>query len=143
MSKLIRILIGEYCKIEYLLIIYNVESNYFGFVTDGWKYGLRRGRKCIGSSWWWFSKSTIGIRLYDDIILCSMVKWWFDEGVDIARNWIQYIYKLLMNWKNKVQKVINVYNLVKLAKVDATVDSKVAGTYKVQGYPTILFFHKG
>ena len=32
---------------------------------------------------------------------------------------------------------------VKLAKVDATVDPKVAGEYKVQGYPTIFFFHKG
>lgn len=32
---------------------------------------------------------------------------------------------------------------VKLAKVDATVDSKWAGEYKVQGYPTIFFFHKG
>jgi thioredoxin-like negative regulator of GroEL len=30
-----------------------------------------------------------------------------------------------------------------LAKVDATVDSKVASTYGVQGYPTIFFFHKG
>lgn len=33
--------------------------------------------------------------------------------------------------------------LVRLAKVDATVDSTSAGTYKVQGYPTIFFFHKG
>lgn len=30
-----------------------------------------------------------------------------------------------------------------MAKVDATVDSKWAGQYKVQGYPTIFFFHKG
>ena len=32
---------------------------------------------------------------------------------------------------------------VRLAKVDATVDSINAGKYKVQGYPTIFFFHKG
>lgn len=30
-----------------------------------------------------------------------------------------------------------------MAKVDATVDSKWAGQYKVQGYPAIFFFHKG
>jgi thiol-disulfide isomerase/thioredoxin len=30
-----------------------------------------------------------------------------------------------------------------LAKVDATVEKKAGSTYKVQGYPTIYFFHKG
>ncbi len=30
-----------------------------------------------------------------------------------------------------------------MAKVDATVDPEWAGKYKVQGYPTIFFFHKG
>lgn len=32
---------------------------------------------------------------------------------------------------------------MRLAKVDATVDSVNAGKFKVQGYPTIFFFHKG
>ncbi len=32
---------------------------------------------------------------------------------------------------------------MRLAKVDATIDKKSAEKYKVQGYPTIFFFHKG
>ena len=32
---------------------------------------------------------------------------------------------------------------IRLAKVDATVESKCAEKYKVQGYPTIKFFKNG
>ena len=51
--------------------------------------------------------------------------------------------KLPINCKPKILQVNFSLISVKLAKVDATVDSKVASQYKVQGYPTIFFFHKG
>jgi hypothetical protein len=48
-----------------------------------------------------------------------------------------------MLYKLKDHKVNTVFIEVKLAKCDSTVHTKSAATYKVQGYPTIFFFHKG
>lgn len=67
----------------------------------------------------------------------------FYQGVDIAKNYNPSINKLLINYKLKDLQVKLETNLVKLAKVDSTVHTKSASTYKVQGYPTIYFFHKG
>ena len=65
------------------------------------------------------------------------------SGVDTAKSWPQSTPKLPINLKPKTLQVNIGLTPVKLAKVDATVDPKVAGEYKVQGYPTIFFFHKG
>jgi hypothetical protein len=65
------------------------------------------------------------------------------SGADTAKNLLPYTLKLLINCKPKNPQVQFSLISVKLAKVDATVDPKAAGQYKVQGYPTIFFFHKG
>jgi thioredoxin-like negative regulator of GroEL len=65
------------------------------------------------------------------------------SGADTAKNLVPYTLKLPINCKPKNLQVKFSLISVKLAKVDATVDPKVAGQYKVQGYPTIFFFHKG
>lgn len=63
--------------------------------------------------------------------------------MDTARSLPQSGLKSPINCKDKDPQVNGFFISVKLAKVDATVDPKVAGQYKVQGYPTLFFFHKG
>ena len=35
------------------------------------------------------------------------------------------------------------FYIVKLAKIDATVEKNVAGKYSIQGFPTLLYFNQG
>ena len=46
-------------------------------------------------------------------------------------------------YEKAAQALLDEGSSIRLAKVDATVESKCAEKYKVQGYPTIKFFKNG
>mmetsp|Transcript_30822 Transcript_30822/g.30329 ORF Transcript_30822/g.30329 Transcript_30822/m.30329 type:complete len:124 (+) Transcript_30822:406-777(+) len=73
---------------------------------------------------------------FDDLVLKSKDIWL----VEFYAPWCGHCKKLEPEWNEAASKL---KGTVKLGKVDATVETALAGRYGVQGYPTIKVFDYG
>jgi len=89
------------------------------------------------------------IKEEDDVLVVTTDNW--DEAVTNDANvlvefyapWCGHCQSLAPEYAKAAKKLKEMKSDIKLAKVDATIESKLAEKYEVQGFPTLKFFKKG
>jgi len=90
-----------------------------------------------------------GIKEEENVLVVTTTNW--DEAVHAESNvlvefyapWCGHCQSLAPEYAKAATKLKEMKSDIKLAKVDATVETKLAEKYGVQGFPTIKFFKKG
>lgn len=85
----------------------------------------------------------------DDVIVVTQANW--DEVVtpdatvlvEFYAPWCGHCQALAPEYAKAAKKLKELKSDIKLAKVDATIETKLAEKYEVQGFPTLKFFKKG
>lgn len=85
----------------------------------------------------------------DDVLVVTTDNW--DEAVPADGNvlvefyapWCGHCQSLAPEYAKAAKKLKESNSEIRLAKVDATIETKLAEKYEVQGFPTLKFFKKG